>query len=838
MRASLPIEGVLPQVARALERGHLVLSAPPGSGKTTAVPLALLQAPWLAGRKILMLELRRPAARMAATYLAAQLGEKVGETVGYAMRLERCVGPRTRLEVITEGLLTRRLQTDPELTDVGLVIFDEFHERALQADLGLALCLDVCQGLRDDLRLLVMSATLEEEAVAACLGAEVVRAEGGSYPVEVEYLARPAGDQWLSACARLVQRACREQEGDVLVFLPGKGEIQRLAERLAEVLPEVTCLPLHGELDAAAQARVLKPPPGHPQRVVLATDVAETSLTIEGIGAVVDSGLARKPRFDPNSGLSRLVLGPISQASARQRAGRAGRLGPGICLRAYTEAEFQRRPAQRPAEILEQELADLVLELALWGVTDPAQLRWIDPPPRAAWAQAVGLLQALGALDDEGRITRRGRAMAPLGLHPRLAHLLLGGGDDPRAADLAALLSHRDPWRGAPDRPRPVDLSLRLQALQALRAGRPVPPELDEQSARAILHLSRRLRRRLGASQAGSKESAPSPAGLLSLAYPDRIARRRPGSDQRYLLASGRGARLPEGDALQGSEFLVVAALDAGQREGRIWQALALEEAELHALHGHRMVRREVLEWDADKAQVIRRRHLNLGELVLQSQVLPAQGPQVTELLMARLAEAGLEVLGWPDEVRQFQARVAWARRLEPDGPWPDLSDAWLLAHLDQWLAPWAADARGFADLRRLDHLALLQGRLDWGDLQRLDRELPARWTFADGSRAPIDYLADPPRLAAPVQRFYGLERSPSLWGGRLPLTLVLLSPAGRPVQVTCDLHRFWAGAWSEVRKSLRGRYPKHHWPEAPAKARPVALKRQLPKSDDGGTSR
>ena len=825
--SSLPVETALPELRKVLRQGHAVLTSPPGSGKTTRVPLALLEEPWLRGRKILMLEPRRPAARMAAIYMAKLLGEEPGQTVGYRMRLERCIGPRTRIEVLTEGLLVRRLQEDPELDGVGLVIFDEYHERSLQADLGLALCLDVCGSLREDLRLLVMSATLDEEAVAHLMEGQVVRAEGGLHPVRIEHLDRPAGQENLAVTARLVRRACQEQKGDVLVFLPGKGEMERLQKILEEPPLEAELLQLHGEMDAAGQSRVLRPESGHVRRVVLATDVAETSLTIEGIGAVVDSGLSRKPRFDPDSGLSRLMLLPISRASADQRAGRAGRLGPGICYRAFTEAEYRSRPAQRPAEILQQDLAPLVLELALWGVNEPDGLAWLDPPPNSTWSQAVRLLQQLDALDGEGRITAHGRRLARLGLHPRLAHLLLRGGGSTLAADLAALLSERDPWRFRAGSLRPADLELRLHALQALREGGEVDGDLDRAACRRILRLSERLRRQYRGDSTGRRDL--SPAALLSLAYPERIARRRPGEAGRFLLTSGKGAVLSGDDALASADWLAVAQMDAGSREGRIWLALELDEEELRMVHAGHLRRSRELLWENATQRVIQRERTTLGAIELASRELPVEDAEaVTQRLMQAVAELGVDSLNWSGRARQLQARMGLIRQLDGEESWPRVDDGWLAKNLETWLAPWARGMRSLKELRRLELHDLLLGLLDWEQRQRLDEWLPERWRFADGSSALIDYRFSPPVLAAPLQSFYGLEKTPAVCRGRQPLMLHLLSPAGRPLQVTTDLAAFWANAWQEVKKEMRGRYPKHHWPDDPATAQPVRLKRNL----------
>ncbi len=825
---SLPVEEILPQLRRTLADGHAVLTSPPGSGKTTRVPLALLGEDWLNGKKILMLEPRRPAARMAAAYMAQLLGEAVGASVGYQVRMERKIGRQTRIEVLTEGLLVRRLQTDPELSGVGLVIFDEFHERSQQADLGLALCLDVCASLREDLRLLVMSATLDERAVADMVGGSVVSSDGGLHPVDVRYLRKSAGKDVLSITRKLVQQACQEQQGDVLVFLPGKGEMNRLQAQLQAMASSRQILQLHGEMDAATQAKVLTPVPGHEPRVVLATDVAETSLTIEGIAAVVDSGLARKPVFDPDSGLSRLKLLPIARASADQRAGRAGRLGPGVCYRAWTETEHRQRPDQRPAEILQADLAPLVLELALWGVADPDSLSWLDRPPKPAWDQAVVLLQELDALDSHARITAHGRQLAMLGLHPRLAHLLVrGGGGNRLAADIAALLSDRDPWRSQPGQPRPADLGLRLQAMEDMREGAKPPAVVDAGKVRQLLRLSDRLYRQCRELPApGQKLSA---ATLLSLAYPERIAQRRPGSDGRFLMASGRGAVLPVDDGLVTAEYLAIAHMDAGSREGRIWLAMPFDREELLALYHTHIRHSKELKWDEQRQRVTGRKNAMLGALLLSSQEAPVEsGAEATRVLLQAVRHAGLDRLDWTDQARQLQARVVLASRLAPEADWPEMGDDWLEQNLETWLAPWLEGKRSMQDIRRLDLQTLLQSFLSWEQMRRLDELLPMRWKLPDGSSAAIDYLNDPPVLAAPLQLMFGVAQTPAVFQGRQPLLLHLLSPAGRPLQVTTDLAHFWQNAWQEVKKEMRGRYPKHQWPDDPVNARPVRLKRQL----------
>ncbi len=815
-----------------------MLTAPPGSGKTTGVPLLLLDAPWLAGAGVLMLEPRRPAARMAAARMADLLGESVGETVGYQVRYERRIGPRTRIQVLTEGILTRRLQSDPGLIGTSLLIFDEFHERSLQADLGLALALDAAAALRPDLRILIMSATLDAEAAARLLGgAPVIHAEGRSFPVEVRYLSSAPRDT-LVALEGAARQALQDGNGDLLVFLPGVGEIERARRRLIETLGDaVDILPLHGILSLEDQQRALVSSPGGRRRLVLATDIAETSLTIEGVTTVIDSGLARKPRFDPRSGLTRLVTEPIPLASAEQRAGRAGRLSPGLCHRLWTPAQEVGRPTHRRAEILDADLAPLALELALWGIRDPDALSWLDPPPVRHWRQAVSLLQDLKALDDSGTVTALGRRLAGLPLHPRLAVMLEAGrglGAGRLAADLAALLSERDGWIGRPGEPRPADLGLRLLALEAFREGHR-EPAMDRARLAAADRLSRWLESGLAPAEptggprplGGDATSglAPEPGGLLALAYPDRIAQRRGGPGERYLLAGGTGADLPQGDALAVHPYLVGAELDARGRDARILLALPVSEATLRQVLAERIGESEVVAWDPQLESVTARRETRLGSLVLSSQAVPVADPeQALDLLLERIASDLEGALPWDPEARQLQARVALVRAQDPGGGWPDLSDAALHRDLCDWLAPWLEGRRSLAQVRALRLKELIGGLLDWSQRARLEDLAPESLTTPAGNRRRLDYLAGPdPVLAVPVQELFGTRQTPAVCKGRVPLMLHLLSPAGRPVQITRDLAGFWSRGYPEVRRELRGRYPKHPWPEDPLTASPVS---------------
>ncbi len=780
-----------------------------------------------------MLEPRRAAARMAAARMADLLGEQVGETVGYQVRFERSIGPRTRIEVLTEGILTRRIQSDPELSGVGLLIFDEFHERSLQADLGLALALDSAAVLRPDLRMLVMSATLEADAVARLLGGvPVIRAEGRSFPVAVHYADLAPRDP-LAAMEERVRAVLREPGGDLLCFLPGAGEIERLRARL-DGIPGVEVLPLHGTLSVAAQQRALVPPPDRGtaavRRVVLATDIAETSVTIEGVTTIIDGGLTRKPRFHPGSGLTRLVTEPIPLAGAEQRAGRAGRTGPGVCYRLWTRAfEVGRAPHRRP-EVLDADLAPLVLDLALWGVRDPTALPWLDAPPAPAWSAAVALLKDLEALDPTGAITPLGRRLAELPLPPRLGRMLCAarpGREARTAADLAALLAERDGWIGAPGTGRPADLGLRLAALAAFRDGRPATG-----MERARLATAERLSRRLvpgpaaGAARGTAAEAAPArePGALLALAYPDRIGQRRGSAGTRYLLAGGTGAELPGDDALAVHPYLVAAELDARGADARIQLALPVAESDLREVLAERIQVSETLAWDPSREAVTARRETRLGALVLDSLPLPAADPQAAlALLLEQAARQFERALPWTPAARQFQARVALLRTHDPAGGWPDLADARLAADLDTWLAPWVQGARSFADLAALRLTEVLAGLLGHGQRARLDTLAPETLVTPAGNRRRLDYLAGPePVLPVPVQELFGARETPSLCAGRVPVMLHLLSPAGRPVQITRDLAGFWARGYAEVRKELRGRYPKHPWPEDPLAAAPV----------------
>ncbi|WP_447972049.1 ATP-dependent helicase HrpB [Nitrospira sp. Kam-Ns4a] len=825
---SLPIDALLPRLHQALATGRsAVVTAPPGAGKTTRLPLALLEEPWLQGRRIVLLEPRRLAARAAARHMARLLGEEIGQTVGYRTRLDTRVGPTTRIEVVTEGVLTRLLQVDPSLAGYGAVLFDEFHERSLQADLGLALCLEARTLFREDLRLLVMSATLDCAAVADLLdGAPVLASAGTTFPVETRYLDRSRSSPIEPLVAQTVRRVLAEERGSLLVFLPGVPEIRRVERLLRDpALPDdVLLMPLYGDLPQEAQDQAIKPAPAGHRKVVLATSLAETSLTIEGVRLVIDSGLMRVPRFDPRSGLTKLATLRVSRDAAEQRRGRAGRRGPGLCYRLWTEVEQRLLAERRPPEILDSDLASLALELALWGTDGPHRLRWLDPPPAGAFAQARALLRQLGALDEAGRITAHGRRMADLAMHPRLAHMVLKAvplGAGGLACALAALLGERDILKASPRRPG-ADVRLRLEILRS--AHRPEPGlAVDHAAVHRLRRTAEQWRRRLDLPP--SPETVEAAGRLLAFAYPDRIAQRQPGPEARFRLANGRSAWFPEPEPLAAEEFLVIADLDGAPDRARIFLAAPLRREELAETCGDMIHTVDFVAWDERAERVLARRQRRLGELVLDDAVLPNPDPQaVTASLLQGIRRRGLACLGWTPALRTWQARVQFLRRVEgPDAGWPDVSDAALLATLERWLAPFVAGMTSLGQVRRLDLTGPLQTLLTREQQQALDRKAPTHLTVPSGSRLPLDYEShDRPVLAVRVQELFGARETPRIAEGRMPVLIQLLSPARRPVQVTDDLAGFWVKSYQEVRKALRGRYPKHAWPEDPLQAVPA----------------
>ena len=818
--SGLPIDPVLPEIWGALrDHGRAVLQAPPGAGKTTRVPLHLLSE-GIDGR-ILMLEPRRVAARAAAERLAESLGETPGGRVGYRIRGETVAG--SRIEVVTEGVLTRMIQSDAELPGVGCVIFDEFHERALQADLGLALALEIRAALRPDLRLLVMSATLDAGPVADLMGgAPVITAEGRAWPVETRWLDRPwssgtgRGPRLEDSAAELVLRALGETEGGALVFLPGRGEIGRVAARLAGRLPDgVVVQPLHGGLPFAAQRAALAPMIGA-RKLVLATAIAETSLTIPDVRVVVDAGRARRARFDPGSGMTRLVTEKVTRAEAEQRRGRAGRVAPGWCYRLWTRGEEGSLGAFAPPEIESADLTGLALELACWGA-DADAMPFLTPPPAPALAEARALLGGLGALDAGGRVTAHGRALARMPLHPRLGHMLVEAakaGSGALAADLAALLQARDPLRGASGRP-PVDLGLRLAALRDAKAVEAEAPVLADRGAIAALRAEAGRLRRLAPKAEGP---GLSPGAVLSLAYPDRIARRRPGPRARFLLSGGKGAALPEGDPLGLAPMIVAADLDGDPREAAVRLALPVTEADVRTLHAEALARVRVCEWSRRERAVVARERLTLGALALEDRRwADAPAETVAAAMAAGVRDLGLDALPWTPAARRLAGRVEWLRAHGAD--LADFSPDGLARDLEDWLAPYLGGIAKAADLGRLDLPAALEARLGYEGRRALDRLAPASFTAPTGTRLPIDYSGAAPSVSVRLQEMFGTALHPTVGPTRTPLVFELLSPGRRPVQTTADLPGFWANSYADVRRDMRGRYPRHPWPEDPASA-------------------
>ncbi len=811
--SDLPIEAILPSLANALA-GHanVILAAEPGAGKTTRVPLALADAPWLSGRKIVMLEPRRLAARAAASRMAQSLGETVGATVGYAVRLDRKISPATRIEVVTEGILTRRLQADPLLGDVGLLIFDEFHERSLDGDLGLALALDAQSGLREDLRILVMSATLDEARLARHLGdAPVISAPGRHFPVETRYGERPDRAALARDMARAIRGHLADARGGILAFLPGEAEIRRTEETLRESsLPaQVKVLPLYGAMALADQDAVLKPYADGTRKVVLATTIAETSLTIDGIDMVIDSGLKRAPRFDPATGMTALATVRVSQASADQRRGRAGRQGPGICVRLWPEQEMRALKVHDEPEILIADLAPLVLELANWGVSDPASLRFLDHPPQAAIAQARDLLTALDAIDAKGAVTTMGRLMAKMPLHPRLAHMIARGKEleaGALAADLAALLSERDLL----GRDAGVDIGERLAAL---RRG-----SINKSLRERIRAAARQIR---GLAGIGEKDASDlSPGVLIALAWPDRIAQAR-GGRGRFRLSGGGGAILPEHDPLAREEFLAVATTDGTSGDQKIFLAAALARGDLESVFADHIATRDIVRWDSRAELVVANRQKTLEAIVLEDRALPTPDPQaIAEAMTRGVSEMGIAALPWSEATQALRARIGFLRRIFPEDGWPDLADDALLASLDDWLTPYLAGMTRRQHLTRLDMHGIVSDLVPHELKRRLDKLAPRHVAIPSGAHITIDYDGDgDPVLRARLQEMFGLAETPRIADGKALLRIELLSPARRPLAVTQDLRSFWANAYPQVRSEMRGRYPKHPWPEDPMSA-------------------
>lgn len=816
----LPIDEVLDRL-RAAMRGQssAVLVAPPGAGKTTRVPLALLEEPWLHGAKILVLEPRRIAARGAAERMAKTLGEKVGDLVGLRARMVSKSGPKTRIEVVTEGVFTRMILEDPALEGVGAVLFDEFHERSLDADLGLALAIDSQKALRNDLRLLVMSATLDGGRVATLLsGSPVITSEGQAFPVETRYVGRDQNRRIEDQVTDAVLRALRAETGSLLVFLPGQGEIRRVEERLREAIadPKVLVAPLYGAMDISAQDRAVEPAAPGMRKVVLATAIAETSLTIEGIRVVIDSGLQRVPRFEPDAGVTRLETIRVSRASADQRRGRAGRTQPGVCYRLWDEPQTASlRPFTEP-EIRSADLSGLLLDCAEWGVTDPATLSWLDAPASSAVEAARVDLQMIGALDAEGRITPEGRRVRALPLPPRLAHMVLEAGaidfqSGREAADIAAVLVERG--LGGSD----TDLDHRVERFRCDRSRR------AEDMRRLAAGWAKVANGR--GTQGAKPRSDHSVASLLALAYPDRIAKAR-GAPGQYLLANGRGAHLDPADALARAPYLVIAELQGTAAATRILLAARTSEAEILETAGRRVTHQDELTFDAD-AGAVRARHVRrLGAIVLSSEARQISPSAEAAVLLARgMMAAGRDRLPWSKAQLQLRHRVAFLRSTEGENSaWPDLSDIALSGSVETWLLPFLGHATKLSDIDTGMLDQALSVLVPWDLKRRLETEAPTHFEAPTGNRHPIDYAGPgAPALSIRVQELYGVKTHPAIAAGRLPLTLNLLSPAQRPIQITRDLPGFWAGSWNAVKSEMKGRYPRHFWPDDPANALPTA---------------
>ncbi len=810
----LPIDEVLADLTAALRGANrAILVAPPGAGKTTRAPLALMDEDFAAHGKIMVLEPRRLAARAAAERMAASLGERVGETIGLRVRLQSLVSAKTRIEIVTEGVFARMIVEDPELTGVAAVLFDEFHERSLDADLGLALALDAQGALREDLRILVMSATLDGARVRRLMqGAALIESKGRAFPVETRYLGRDPLARIEDQATKAILAALAEERGSILAFLPGQGEITRVAAALAERVrdPRVEIAPLFGAMDARAQDRAVAPAPAGRRKIVLATSIAETSLTIEGVRVVIDAGLMRVPRFEPDLGLTRLETVRVSRANADQRRGRAGRVEPGVCYRLWDQAANGGLAPYAQPEILAADLSGFALDLALWGVADPASLPFFDPPPRAAFAEAQALLQRLGALDAGCLVTDEGRAVAGLALPPRLARMLVdaareGAADE--AAEIATLLTERGLGGSA------VNLGERLAAFRRDRSPR------AEDARRLALRLARQARQRA----LHERRPFPSASGLwLARAFPDRIARAR-GKRGEFLMVNGRAAAVEPHDALAGEAYLAIGEVVGRAAAARILLAAPLTAEDVEALAADAIETADELTFDRAAAALRRRRRRRLGAITLAEQTLPVAADEAAALALARgVLALGVERLPWTKALAQWRDRVAFLRRAEPD-LWPDLSDEALRASPD-WLAPYLAGKTALADIGADDLSAALRAPLDYAQLQRLDREAPTHFTAPTGNAFAIDYEAEGgPAIRLRVQEVYGLTQHPALAGGRVGLTLHLLSPAHRPIQITRDLPGFWRGSWAAVRADLRGRYPRHVWPENPAEAAPTA---------------
>jgi len=812
----LPIDQIIPDLLQALDSGTtLLLQAPPGAGKTTKVPLALLNVPWRQGRRILMLEPRRLAARTAARYIAGQLGEKPGQTVGYRTRLDTQVTAATVIEVVTEGILTRLIQSDPALDAYCAVIFDEFHERSLQADLGLALVRESKQALREDLRIIVMSATLDTAPIARLLGdVPVLTSEGRAFPVDLHYRPLPRNGRVVDQVVSVVREALLQQTGSLLVFLPGTGEIRRVQGQLeGQTSSDVIVAPLYGNLRNDEQDRAIAPAPAGFRKIVLATAIAESSLTIEGIRVVIDSGQQRRSVFDANSGMTRLITGWVSKASAEQRKGRAGRVEPGVCYRLWSESAQFSLAEFTPPEIQNADLAPLVLELAQWGAHSPEQLDWIDSPPAAHWRQAVDLLQWLDILDDSGVITDHGKDCGAMGVHPRLAHMIVCGQKIDQgylAAELAALLEERD----ISARSAGADLQERVRILRSAGHQRGLDAARLNAVAKSVSRLADGLKR------PNEMPGDTTVGRLIAMAYPDRIALKRPGDAPRYQLSNGRGAVLRDDDSLARHQWLASAELDGKTREATIYLAAPVDVALLEQDLAAHIDQQDEAVWDDRRGTVVARRVRKLGQLVLEETALPAPSPALLQQgLLTAVRTKGLKSLPWTPAADQWIARVRLLAQTFP-ADWPNVDDRSLGQNLETWLGPFLAGMNRWSDLKQLNLGQALASLLDYQQQRKLDELAPTRLIIPTGQTVTLDYTAENgPVLAAKLQALFGWTRTPTVADGRVPVVIHLLSPAQRPLAVTADLASFWQNAYPEVRKDMRGRYPKHPWPEDPLTA-------------------
>jgi ATP-dependent helicase HrpB len=833
----LPIHRILPQLKMALSTGtHAVLIAEPGAGKTTQVPLAFLNESWLEGKRIIMLEPRRIAARSAASYMASSFGEAVGETIGYRVRMDSKIGQNTRIEVVTEGILTRMLQDDPELTGIGMIIFDEFHERNLQADTGLAFAMESQSVLREDLRLLVMSATLEAEPVARLLGdAPVIVSEGRAFPVSTHYLRSFSLDELHKGAANAILRALSEQQGDILVFLPGAREIRKTANELLRtgLSQDVVIRELYSALPAEKQDDAIRRDSNGRRKIVLSTSIAESSITIEGIKTVVDSGYMRTEVFSPRTGLPQLITRRLSRASADQRRGRAGRVSAGVCYRLWSEEEHRHLPESTIPAIRESDLTPLALELAVWGTRDPEQLAWLDVPPRPALTQGQALLRQLSALDDSGSITQHGREMALLGLHPRLAHMLIRAqeiGEASLAIRIAVLLQERDIMsRG--EAIRDQDLRSRVERLLLFERQGQRSAEQDMTSEAVLQRMKQEIRKlhtqlNVAYTISGNLNFC---GLLLSFAYPERIAKNRGGSG--FLMRSGRGVKLVSVQPMSRAQYIVVAAVDDQGADGNIQLASEMDELWLDKYYYDEMEQRKEVVWDSASGSIRARQKLMLGALVIKEQAYSnPTGEEIALALLQGIRQEGLGLLQWSKAALQLRERLAFMFRHDPEGNWPDVSDEGLLNQAEEWLLPYLEGLRNRNDIRRLAPGTLLEHMLSWEQKQQLQKEAPTHIRVPSGSLIPVNY-SDPeqPFLAVRLQEMFGLQDTPRIAEGRVALTLHLLSPAQRPVQVTSDLSSFWRSGYFEVKKDLKGRYPKHYWPDDPMEA--TATHRTRPKA-------